>query len=321
MKHACLPLCALLLLLLALPAGASPVKISGDYRYTLNETGGAVITAYSGKETDLIVPSQLDGYTVTAIGKEAFQYQDFLVSVSLPKGLTHIEDKAFFSCGSLETVTLPEGLNVIGVEAFYGCSNIISLSLPEGLTSIRDGAFSFCTLTSLTLPVSLTQVGANPWLYTPVALKLAPGNSVLSLKDGALYNEAEHRLIRYPYQDKRTEFTVSEDTLLIGELAFYSCEALTTITLPEGLQTIEKRAFNDCKTLDNFILPSMVSSIGVLAFSGCESLQTLILPEVIEDIGYMAFDNCPALVLSVTRGSYAETRALEDGIPFVYTGE
>ncbi|MCD7797490.1 MAG: leucine-rich repeat domain-containing protein [Clostridiales bacterium] len=44
---------------------------SGDYEYTVSN-GTAEITGYTGLETELTIPSTIDGYTVTSIGEDAF---------------------------------------------------------------------------------------------------------------------------------------------------------------------------------------------------------------------------------------------------------
>ena len=345
MKRACILLCAFLLLQSALPAGASQVKTSGDYRYTLDEEGEAVITAHLVGKAEIAVPGQVDGYPVTAIGEEVFSGRDSLVSISLPEGLTRIDDRAFFFCVYLETLTLPgslsrigsqafafcmglrelalpDGLTAIGDEAFTDCETLEPLILPEGLLSIGSLAFSLCpALSSQTLPASLTRVGMNPWADTPAALTLAPGNPVLALREGVLFQEGEHKLITYPYGDGRSTYFVPEGTLVIGGWAFRSCEALTKITLPDGLLTIEEASFAGCTGLNSLTLPSGLRSIGNDAFVGCEGLKTLSLPAGIEYIGEYVFADCPLLTLSVVRGSYAETWAMENGMPYIYTGE
>ena len=45
---------------------------SGDYRYILKEDGTAEITEWSGKDADLVIPSTLDGHSVTRIGEYGF---------------------------------------------------------------------------------------------------------------------------------------------------------------------------------------------------------------------------------------------------------
>lgn len=42
------------------------VGASADERFTIDENG--VITAYSGTDTELVIPSEIDGIRVTGIG-------------------------------------------------------------------------------------------------------------------------------------------------------------------------------------------------------------------------------------------------------------
>ena len=71
---------------------------SGDFEYeVLSEADKTCeITDYTGSATTLIIPSQLDGYTVIRIG-----------------------DSAFFKCDSLTSVTIPNSVTSIGWHAFY----------------------------------------------------------------------------------------------------------------------------------------------------------------------------------------------------------
>jgi len=69
----------------------------GNWEYTVNDDGTATIDAYNGDDgtdIELVIPSELDGYPVAAIGTEAFYRCDFL-SVTLPNTLTAIADDAF----------------------------------------------------------------------------------------------------------------------------------------------------------------------------------------------------------------------------------
>ena len=62
-------------MLFACVAAAVPVSAakSGDFSYSVNDDGTtATITGYNGTETDVIIPSVIDGYTITSIGYYAF---------------------------------------------------------------------------------------------------------------------------------------------------------------------------------------------------------------------------------------------------------
>ena len=126
--------------------------------------------------------------------------------------------------------------DVIGDYAFSDCSSLTSLTLPSSVTSIGGHAFEKCSgLTSLTLPSSVTS---------------------------------------------------------IGEFAFRYCSGLTSLTIPSGVTTIDYYAFADCRGLTSLTLPSSVTSIDRSAFEGCSGLTSLTLPSSVTEIDRSAFERC-----------------------------
>jgi hypothetical protein len=80
----------------------------------------------------------------------------------------------------------------------------------------------------------------------------------------------------------------------IGELAFYECSTLTSITIPSGVTSIGDRAFKDCKSLTSITIPSSVTCIGEWAFAHCDSLtQIQVVPD---NPVYDSRDNCNAII-------------------------
>ena len=77
MKRVFCWLLILTMILTTIPAMAdrkANVKTSGDYQYTVTGNGKATIVGYTGEEgKDIIIPQMLDGYTVGAIGDNAFK--------------------------------------------------------------------------------------------------------------------------------------------------------------------------------------------------------------------------------------------------------
>ena len=55
----------------------------------------------------------------------------------------------------------------------------------------------------------------------------------------------------------------------IGEQAFYSCFALSSVLIPENVTTIGEYAFNGCASLSSITIPARVTSIGNVAFQEC----------------------------------------------------
>ena len=64
-------------------------------------------------------------YTVVAIGKGAFAH-DNIKKIELPNTLISIGDSAFCSCSKLHTITIPKNVTFIGNKAFEDCSLQIS---------------------------------------------------------------------------------------------------------------------------------------------------------------------------------------------------
>jgi len=85
----------------------------------------------------------------------------------------------------------------------------------------------------------------------------------------------------------------------IGELAFYGCSALTSVTVGESVTSIEAYAFCGCYSLTSVTIGDSITSIGSCAFYGCYSLTSVVIPDSVTSISYAAFFGCNALT-SVT---------------------
>ncbi len=65
------------------------------FTYTVDEDGNATITGYTGYASVLSIPETIDGYTVVAIGKEAFKNKDDITLVNIPSTVFSIGTSAF----------------------------------------------------------------------------------------------------------------------------------------------------------------------------------------------------------------------------------
>ena len=70
-----------------LPALAAETEDGLVYEITDDQV---TITGYTGTVTDLVLPSEIEGYPVTEIGDEAFFEGYSLTSVVIPEGVTAI---------------------------------------------------------------------------------------------------------------------------------------------------------------------------------------------------------------------------------------
>jgi len=104
-------------------------SVSSQFTYVI-QNGSAVITAYTGNEREIIVPSTLDGYPVRVISDRAFADQIRLISVTLPEGITSIGWFAFSGCIALERVSIPASVSAIAYGAFENCPTALTLLCP-----------------------------------------------------------------------------------------------------------------------------------------------------------------------------------------------
>jgi hypothetical protein len=95
---------------------------------------------------------------------------------------------------------------------------------------------------------------------------------------------------------KYVSLDLSASTLTsIGQMAFFYCSNLISITIPEGVTSIGRRAFLYCSSLTSVTIPDSVTSIVYGAFWGCDSLSSITIPKGVTDIGPYAFLYCSSL--------------------------
>jgi len=124
---------------------------------------GAIITGCSGYlqelSGDLVIPDELNGYTVTRIHDNALAGHSGLTSVTIPNGVTDISSMAFSSCTGLISVNIPDSVTSIVAGTFGNCSSLTTLIIPNSVTSIGGSAFRGCVnLTSLTIPSTVVSI-------------------------------------------------------------------------------------------------------------------------------------------------------------------
>ena len=70
--------------------------------------------------------------------------------------------------------------------------------------------------------------------------------------------------------------------------------------------------------METLILCDGITTIGYGAAQGCKKLRLVRIPGSVVEIGNMSFSGCsPELTIYAPAGSYAETYAKENNIPFV----
>ena len=295
---------------------------AATYRYRINGDGKTcTITAYEGAQAgDLVIPSSVDGYTVTAIGNAAFYglsgfSGDLIIadtveiiesrafyhcsgfeSMHLSNALIHVDDLAFIGCKNLTgTLQLPNKIEFIGKCAFWDCSNLSgNITLPESLVSLGDSAFGRCygLNGSFYLPDGL-EYNSTMLSQTGITeIQVSSSNHRYTTRDGVLYSKNMTTLVSCP-PAKAGTVTIPEGVTEIAKAAFYWCEFINgELVLPKGLQSIGAWAFLEAGFTGDLIIPDSVVSIGHSAFAGANFDGYLKISTNITKIEHDTFAGC-----------------------------
>lgn len=226
---------------------------------------------------------------VIAIGKSAFNSQEYLEKIRIPDNIRTIKEKAFYCCTNLKNIKLSENLRSIEESAFEHCCNLMSAVFPESLECIGHRAFAFCShLGGVFIPANVEVIRcaafANcPWI---LSIDVDPENEYFHSYGDCLI-DTEHKVL---VQGCSESIIPADGSVgMIEEFAFAGCTDLEFLEIPDSVTYIGDSAFFDCKSLSELVLPKNLKRIGSYTFYGCENLASLTLPENLEEILENAF--------------------------------
>ena len=208
---------------------------SGSEKIVFSVDANGVLTGVSGlsgSDITVEIPSEVNGITVTEIGKDVFKDNKNVGRLIIPDSVTKLGYRMCSGCTALSEVRLPAGLTVIPDEAFDGCSSLRTVNFPDTLKEIRSDAFCGTDLTEFIAPDSLT----NVWSYAfkdCAALSAVELKNVRSVGDGAFGNCTALRSIRL--SDKMTE---------LSDHIFDGCSSLADIDMPDNPIAVSFSVFN-----------------------------------------------------------------------------
>ena len=282
----CFLLSAGLLLCLALTMFAMADDTYGDFTYASSSNTTCTITGYTGSGAEVEVPGEIDGMTVTSLGRAAFQGNTTITRVTLSQGLLNIGADAFLNCTSLTEVTIPYGVNNIYSRAFSGCTSLAQIDLPDSVTvRITDIAiFQGCAqLRSVRLPAGSASIVRNMFENCAALQSIDLPSGVTSIGLGAFSGCTSLKSIDLP-----------DGVTSIGFSAFSGCTSLKSIDIPDGVESIGSYAFQGCSSLCSAGVFGNNATLGDRAFYHCESLAEVVLAGI-TSIGEEAFFECTAL--------------------------
>ena len=156
--------------------------LAGKFPSSDYESAGLKITYENGGGTDVVIPSQIDGKTVVAIGDYAFTTfgviptltaynNDYKVSLLSYDSNNNYVVKPLASGGvkglGITSVIIPNTVTSIGESAFER-NNLINVEIPSSVTTIKVGAFANNKLTNVEIPSSITGIGDYAFAYNKI---------------------------------------------------------------------------------------------------------------------------------------------------------
>ncbi len=202
--------------------------------------------------------------------------------VEIPGTVTSIGDLAFSECENLKSVIIPGTVKSIGNSAFYGCETLTDVVLSEGVESIGSFVFYASGIKSVAIPGSLKKVTDSAFM------------ACKSLK----------------------RVTMAKGVKELGSAVFNGCSSLEDVEIAETVTVIGSKAFSSCTSLKSITIPKGVRTIGNIAFQMCTNLTSVFIPETVTEMGNDVFKNCSKLTVYGKKGSYIESWAEKNKIPF-----
>ena len=170
------------------------------------------------------------------------------------------------------------------------------------LTKIVDRAFWSHTLSTITIPDSVAEIGESPFQgCTSLSAfygKFASGDNRCLISDGTLVSFAPEGLSSY---------TIPNNVTKIGWASFSLCSQIKNITIPNSVISIESGAFWSCTSLETITIPNSVENIGEYAFPYCNNLSAF--------YGKFASDDNRCLIVNNVLNSFAPKGLTSYSIP------
>lgn len=312
----------IMMLLMAIPSASADGAVTGEqnevlspsdpafgyyYRFVTEDT--IEITDYQGYESEVIIPSEIDGYKVVGIANFSVtgttETNMRLKKIVIPDTVTYIGEHAFMQnpdteSANLEEIVLSKNLKTIGEGAFQYLRNLKSITIPASVTEIGEGAFTGC--------ISLEEIIFQGEI--PTLRDMAFGCR-LNMYDWRFIPAIENLYNDWYCNENRSDFFIWNDYLLsydgtsknpvipdgvrqIASGAFYGSE-IESVTIPDSVESIGSMAFEECKSLKSVTIPSSVKRLEWNAFANCEQLAEVKFSEGLKYIGEWAFSECVAL--------------------------
>lgn len=273
------------------------IPVATDLEYTLKDY--YYIVSGIGNETRKIfaIPSTHNGKPVLEIGENAFFNQSDLTHVTIPDGITKIDDYAFCGCTNITSIIIPDSVTVIGFGSFGDCTGLTSITIGSNVTAIESIAFYNCNKLVEVINKSSLAIERNASDHGLVGayalnVKTEGASDIVRFEDYLFYNyRNENLLLGYLGNDTVIDFpNYTESSYSVYKYAFANNEAITSVIFNAKVSNLGDFAFYNCSGLTTVEIGMKLETIGTAAFANCNNLKKLTVSE--NNVRFKCIGNC-----------------------------
>ena len=250
------------------------------FTYSLDDDGNATITGYTGNVSALVIPDEIDGHKVVALGDNAFKGKKLLEYVEIPNNVVKIGSYVFANT-SLTDLKLPEKLTYLGRCVLSGNTGVTEIVIPKTLATVGaewenilagDGPFHESNVQKATLEKGITSIPRNLFHKNTTLTQVTIPDTVTKIEEFAFAECGNLESVSLP-----------DNVNQIGEYAFAKT-GIKEISMPDSILEIGDYVFANTK-LTELKLPKNLTHLGRCVLSGNTGVTEIVIPKTLTTVG------------------------------------
>ena len=171
-------------------------------------------------------------------------------SVTIPNGVTDLDEAAFAFCKKLASVNIPNTVKTIGRQCFRECASLVNITIPNSVTKIGYCGFQDCIkLKSVSIGSGLNDFDTQNifgFIFTGCtaleSITVSSSNNNCSSANGVMYNKKKTEILVYPQAKKDTTYTVPSTINTLYGVSTNNNPYLKTVIIPASVTDIKDNA-------------------------------------------------------------------------------
>ena len=250
------------------------------FTYSLDDDGNATITGYTGNVSALVIPEEIDGHKVIALGDNAFKGKKLLEYVEIPNNVVKIGSYVFANT-SLTDLKLPGKLTYLGRCVLSGNTGVTEIVIPKMLATVGaewgnilagDGPFHESNVQKATLEKGITSIPRNLFHKNTTLTQVTIPDTVTKIEEFAFAECGNLESVSLPGNVNQ-----------IGEYAFAKT-GIKEISMPDSILEIGDYVFANTK-LTELKLPKNLTHLGRCVLSGNTGVTEIVIPKTLTTVG------------------------------------